>query len=882
MMAFEKWALRLAASLSLVAICSAAAGPQPGIAVAWGDDSSGQTEVPASATNVVGMAGGGLQSLALNADGTVVGWGSYFDGSNTVPVVGVPEVTSAAAVAAGGDHCLALRSNGTVVAWGTYYTGSAWASMPVPTGLTNITAIAAGGFQSLALRSNGTVAAWGTHFNGTNYGPVTVPAGLTSVMAIAAGNAHCLALKSNRSVVAWGSYFNGSAWLPMAVPAGLTNVAAIAAGSYSALALKSNGTVTGWGTYFDGTAYLPATNTPAGLTNVSAIAAGGFQSLALKTDQSLAAWGSYYNGSNWGPVTVPAGLSNVTAIAAGYYHSLAITLEPLILTPLPVLVSLAYGAATNLAVSVWSQSPYTCQWALNGTPIATATTTTLALSDFDASQAGTYSVLISNLSAQTTLSSIVRLTNSPLVLVDGVAVAGGNVDRTNGARITLSGTSGPGAHLYFTLDGTAPDLTASPYTGPFILTNSASIRAMTYNSTYTEWAEAAVVNLKIWPLYPLTATTLGGGSLVISPPASWGSNLYVSNTLVTLTAVAADGWSVMGWTGDSTTTSNLTTVLMDRPRKLQAVFGSPINLLILGNGQVTPTNGMHAYGSTVRLTARPGSNYYFFGWADAASGAQNPLDYFATIPSPGITALFGALKPNQVSLTVLPTSGGSVSNSTPQNVYTNGDAITLTAVATSNYVFAGWAGDASGTTNPLALTLNSSKVITANFVPYAPTNLPLFTQSPLSRTMAAGSDTTLSVQVTSDGPFALQWRFNGSPLAGGTNATLVLHRVSALQAGLYDVVATNAAGTATSTAASVALLGLELVSDGMNLLPMLILDGAPGTSYRLESASTLPSTNAPATNWGLIAPITLVESQLYYVTTPVTNHARQFYRAVPQ
>jgi hypothetical protein len=60
-------------------------------------------------------------------------------------------------------------------------------------------------------------------------------------------------------------------------------------------------------------------------------------------------------------------------------------------------------------------------------------------------------------------------------------------------------------------------------------------------------------------------------------------------------------------------------------------------------------------------------------------------------------------------------------------------------------------------------------------------------------------------------------------------------------------------------------------------LPMLILDGAPGTSYRLEHSWDLSPTN-----WSLLAPVTLGGSRLYYADTLDTNRMRRFYRAVPQ
>ena len=46
-----------------------------GSIVAWGDDSSGQIDVPTGLTNVTAIAAGWSHSLALNGNGTVVAWG---------------------------------------------------------------------------------------------------------------------------------------------------------------------------------------------------------------------------------------------------------------------------------------------------------------------------------------------------------------------------------------------------------------------------------------------------------------------------------------------------------------------------------------------------------------------------------------------------------------------------------------------------------------------------------------------------------------------------------------------------------------------------------------------------------------------------------------
>jgi hypothetical protein len=85
-----------------------------GTVVAWGDNSSGQSTVPANLTGVIAIAAGGSHSLALKSDGRVIGWGRNDAGQSAVPA----NLSGAIAIAAGNHYSLALKSDGTVVAWG--------------------------------------------------------------------------------------------------------------------------------------------------------------------------------------------------------------------------------------------------------------------------------------------------------------------------------------------------------------------------------------------------------------------------------------------------------------------------------------------------------------------------------------------------------------------------------------------------------------------------------------------------------------------------------------------------------------------------------------------------------------------------------------------
>lgn len=99
-------------------------------------------------------------------------------------------------LAAGKTQVMALHADGRLTAWGTNRTTAA-----VPDYATNITAISAGAWHNLALRLDGTILTWGSQY----WGETTVPKDAQPAIQIAAGYGHSLALKPNGSVVTWGA-----------------------------------------------------------------------------------------------------------------------------------------------------------------------------------------------------------------------------------------------------------------------------------------------------------------------------------------------------------------------------------------------------------------------------------------------------------------------------------------------------------------------------------------------------------------------------------------------------------------------------------------------------------------------------------------------------
>lgn len=223
--------------------------------------------------DTVHMAAGGAHSLALQADGSLWGWGYGFYGQlgqgtwerQTTPTrLGSDYV----AAAAGAAHTLALQADGSLWAWGNHHFGQlgvaqesvrderAW---PVWVG-SGFVAVAAGAWHSLALKTDGSLWAWGQNHWGqlgngyAAYGaavaePVRIGGGFT---AIAAGAQHSLALRSDGSLWAWGDNRRGQLGLghthPRRVPALVgSGFVAITAGGQQSLGMRADGTVWAWG-----------------------------------------------------------------------------------------------------------------------------------------------------------------------------------------------------------------------------------------------------------------------------------------------------------------------------------------------------------------------------------------------------------------------------------------------------------------------------------------------------------------------------------------------------------------------------------------------------------------------------------------------------------
>ena len=89
---------------------------------------------------------------------------------------------------------------------------------------------------------------------------------------------------------------------------------------------------------------------------------------------------------------------------------------------------------------------------------------------------------------------------------------------------------------------------------------------------------------------------------------------------------------------------------------------------------------------------------------------------------------------------------------------------------------------------------------------------PAITTHPATLVLAPGASATLAVAVSGTSPFTYRWFRNGVAVAGATGAVLALTNVTSLESGSYVVSVSNTAGTVTSNAADVIVLGVPAIT----------------------------------------------------------------------
>ncbi|MBN2507916.1 MAG: leucine-rich repeat protein, partial [Verrucomicrobia bacterium] len=256
---------------------------------------------------------------------------------------------------------------------------------------------------------------------------------------------------------------------------------------------------------------------------------------------------------------------------------------------------------------------------------------------------------------------------------------------------------------------TSPNLTLAD-----VQTDDAGNYSVVVTSPYGS-VTSSVARLVVNPVpnCVLIDVTPGGGIVMPDPFQS----SFPPNSSVKLTALPENGWTFLDWKGNAQGTNPEVTLQVTWGTTFRARFGTEISVTPSGNGtvRVIPQSLLYPYGAAVRIVAEPEPGNCFTGWSGSANGDVNPLTMIVQDGHPAILASFDTLPAGRVALTAIPDGYGVVSVEPQGNTFSIGQAVTNNAIADNGQEFLGWSGDATGTNNPLVVTMNQSKIITARF-----------------------------------------------------------------------------------------------------------------------------------------------------------------------
>ncbi|MEZ5301287.1 MAG: immunoglobulin domain-containing protein [Verrucomicrobiales bacterium] len=368
------------------------------------------------------------------------------------------------------------------------------------------------------------------------------------------------------------------------------------------------------------------------------------------------------------------------------------------LTSEPTNKRLGAGDLLQLSAGASARPVPSVQWFLNGEAIEGETGTSLRRSSVSLGDAGEYQAVFSNSEGQVETSPIsvevgFRLAAVPYpggsVTVTPPLPADGIYDPET--PITLVATPEPG-FIFRTWLG---DISGDSQEVTFLMGSNVS------TSAYFE------------PIYTLDLQAIGSGSVSVSEVKDY----YFSDEVVQFMATPEPGSGLLHWVVNGEVIPSYDgealVYSISSDTEVTAVFAPliPLSLNIEGGGsvEVVPDRATYPEGFEVELRASSDSGWAFKEWLGGPLGGATTA--FSVTADP-VTAVFV----EGMRLLIGHNAGGSVSAEPDLEWHVPGSQVMLTATPQSEgYGFISWSGSASGSANPLTITMDTDKTVNATF-----------------------------------------------------------------------------------------------------------------------------------------------------------------------
>jgi Immunoglobulin I-set domain len=528
-------------------------------------------------------------------------------------------------------------------------------------------------------------------------------------------------------------------------------------------------------------------------------------------------------------------INNPTGSATSSATVLSINNE-VVITGNPASQNVVTTASVSFSVTATGTGPLTYQWHKDGSDILGATTATYSKASVTPADAGLYDVSVTNVVGSVSSAAATLVVNSPVTIL--------------AQPVSLTKNAGVSAAFSVSATGTAP-LSYQWYKG---LTAISGATAEVYTISSPSGTDSGIYTVSV--TNPVGSVSSAAATLVVNDPLT----IVTQPVALTVTALGSAAFSVTAtgtapltyqWRKNGANIAGATSASYTIASAVSGSAGSYDVVVTNPAGNVTSASAALTVNTPLAITTQPVSLIKTVGAAAAfsvvatgtapityqwrkdgtnitgavsashtipatVSGDTASYDVVITNPSGTLTSAAATLTVNTpVAITTQPvTLTRNVGASAVFTVAATGTApltyqwrkggVAIAGATSATYSIASTAtGDTASysvvVTNVVGSVTSSNATLTVN--------TPLtITSQPVGLTKNTGATASFSVTATGTAPITYQWRKDGVAIAGATASAYTTGSLLESNAGSYNVVLLNPAGSLTS---DTALLKLE-------------------------------------------------------------------------
>jgi hypothetical protein len=611
-----------------------------------------------------------------------------------------------------------------------------------------------------------------------------------------------------------------------------------------------------------GSISVPIIDGSAGEVNVAAIVSGGSANpgtgfmVSSNLNGNLSEWAAFAN----------PGTYNITATSNAVWAMNAASFKPPagtggsapVITTQPSNTAVAVSQTATFSVVAAGTAPLSYQWQKNGTNITGATSASYTTPSTASTDNGaTFQVVVSN-SAGSVTSGAATLTVNPAVVAPTIKTQPANQTVTAGQTATFSVVAAGTAPLSYQWQKNGTNITgatSASYTTPSTAStdNGSTFQVVVSNSAGSVTSGAATLTVNPAVVAPTITTQPANQTVTAGQTATFSA--VAAGTAPLSYQWQKNGANITGATSASYTTPS--TASTDNGSTFQVVVSNSAGSVTSSAATLTvnpavvaptittqPANQTVTAGQTATFSAvAAGTASLSYQWHKNGANITGATSASYTTPSTAstdngstfqvvVSNTAGSVTSTAATLTVNATSGAPVITQQPQSQtvqvgqsaifsvvisngpcrsiwYINGAAHYGAFASTISYTIPNTTSAMNGWTVVVNLygcgstgaSLGNSQTAILTVTPA--TGAPTITTQPANQTVTAGQTATFSVVAAGTAPLSYQWQKNGTNITGATSATYTTPSTASTDNGsMFQVVASNSAGSVTSSAAT--------------------------------------------------------------------------------